>query len=191
MYQSVLVTHHRVPIACLDSGHQGWYASQTPCQDALRPPSHLTESNPRSGPGEDVDVSVFRFTLGIPGFDDKYVPRVIGAVGLLLLAVNHVLGAQPPPAAQTASEVVGGILAALCIVVPLVEDRLSELQPGRGRAAGEAVQGSVNTFALASQLSEQQKKVLYCMAATTSIYAGCVIRIAICHRSSRGRRFRC
>lgn len=118
-----------------------------------------TESKPGSATSEDVDVSVFRFTLGIPGFDDKYVPRVIGAVGLLLLAVNHILGATPPPAAQTASEVVGGLLAMLCIVVPLVEDRLSELQPGKGRAAGEAVQGGINTFALAPSLNEQQKKV--------------------------------
>ena len=132
------------------------------CTAALPTYQHIPipalESKPGSA-GEDVDVAVFRFTLGIPGFDDKYVPRVIGAVGLLLLAVNHALGATPPPSAQTASEVVGGALATLCVVVPLVEDRLSELQPGKGRAAGEAVQGAINTFALAPTLSEQQKKV--------------------------------
>ncbi len=107
-----------------------------------------------------MDVAVFRFTLGIPGFDDKYIPRVIGGVGLLLLAVNHVLGASPPSAAQTTSEAVGIALAALCFVVPLLEDRLAEIQPGRGRvAAGEAVQGGVNTFALHKGLDDQQKKV--------------------------------
>lgn len=49
---------------------------------------------------EDVDVAVFRFTLGIPGFEDRMIPRVVGlAIGGLLL-LNHVLGAQPTPEAQ-------------------------------------------------------------------------------------------
>jgi hypothetical protein len=49
---------------------------------------------------EGLEVAVFRFTLGIPGFDDAYLPRVVGALGLGLLAVNHVLGAQPPSTGQ-------------------------------------------------------------------------------------------
>jgi hypothetical protein len=52
------------------------------------------------GDEEGVDVAVFRFTLGIPGFEDRLIPRVVGAVGAALLALNHVLGAQPAPAAQ-------------------------------------------------------------------------------------------
>jgi hypothetical protein len=47
---------------------------------------------------EDVDVAIFRFTLGIPGFDDRLIPRVVGFVGGALLGINHVLGA--PAAAQ-------------------------------------------------------------------------------------------
>lgn len=45
-------------------------------------------------------MAVFRFTLGIPGFEDRFIPRVVGAAGAALLVVNHVLGAQPAPAAQ-------------------------------------------------------------------------------------------
>jgi hypothetical protein len=52
------------------------------------------------GDEEGVDVAVFRFTLGIPGFEDRLIPRVVGAVGAALLALNHILGAQPAPAAQ-------------------------------------------------------------------------------------------
>lgn len=56
------------------------------------------------GLGDDeVDVAVFRFTLGIPGFDDSNIPRVIGTVVAALVAVNHVLGAQPAPPAQVCS----------------------------------------------------------------------------------------
>lgn len=53
---------------------------------------------------DDIDVAVFRFTLGIPGFDDRLIPRYVGAVLGLLIVVNNLLGAQPPPEAQ-----VGGL----------------------------------------------------------------------------------
>ncbi len=49
---------------------------------------------------EDIDVAVFRFTLGIPGFEDRLIPRVVGVAIGALLAINHVLGAQPTPDAQ-------------------------------------------------------------------------------------------
>jgi hypothetical protein len=39
---------------------------------------------------EDLDVAVFRFTLGIPGFEDRMIPRVVSYVGGGLLAVNHI-----------------------------------------------------------------------------------------------------
>ncbi len=38
---------------------------------------------------DDLDFAVFRFTLGIPGFDDDSIPRVVGILGLLLLSANH------------------------------------------------------------------------------------------------------
>jgi hypothetical protein len=43
-------------------------------------------------------VAVFRFTLGIPGFDDSNIPRVVGAAVALLVAINHAVVADPPPA---------------------------------------------------------------------------------------------
>jgi len=46
-----------------------------------------------------VDFAVFRFTLGIPGFNDDLIPRVIGFLGAALLVVNHVVaGASVTPA---------------------------------------------------------------------------------------------
>lgn len=38
---------------------------------------------------DDVDFAVFRFTLGIPGFDDDLIPRVVGVLGAVLLTANH------------------------------------------------------------------------------------------------------
>ena len=45
---------------------------------------------------------------GIPGFDDALIPRVVGAVGGLLLLVNHLLSESAPTDAQVG----GGRLAA-------------------------------------------------------------------------------
>ena len=62
---------------------------------------HNTGDNEAPPTTSDLDVAVFRFTLGIPGFDDSNIPRVIGAVVAALVAVNHVLsGADPTPPAQ-------------------------------------------------------------------------------------------
>lgn len=48
----------------------------------------------------ELELAVFRFTLGIPGFDDTYIPRVVGGLGLLLLLGNHLLGPGASAGAQ-------------------------------------------------------------------------------------------
>ena len=40
--------------------------------------------------GDDLDFAVFRFTLGIPGFNDDNIPRLVGAFGVALLVANHI-----------------------------------------------------------------------------------------------------
>ncbi|KAG2426849.1 hypothetical protein HYH02_014702 [Chlamydomonas schloesseri] len=120
------------------------------------------ETQRRGGLGDDdIDVAVFRFTLGIPGFDDRLIPRVVGfAIGALLV-LNHVLGADPTPDAQTRSEWLGALLAALCVLVPDIEERLREAMPGRGRQkAADAIAGSANGFFLEPSLPEAAKKEL-------------------------------
>lgn len=49
---------------------------------------------------QEADVQVFRFTLGIPGFEDRYIPRVVGTLGLVLLALNHLNSSNPVPDVQ-------------------------------------------------------------------------------------------
>lgn len=49
---------------------------------------------------EDADIAVFRFTLGIPGFDDALIPRVVGVLGAALLIANHLSDQTQATAAQ-------------------------------------------------------------------------------------------
>jgi hypothetical protein len=110
---------------------------------------------------DDPDIAVFRFTLGIPGFDDALIPRVAGALGAALLVINHLLADGDPSAAQGRAELLGAALAGVAVATPALEARLLEAQPGRGRqaAAGE-VQGSSNVFALGEGLGEAAKREL-------------------------------
>jgi hypothetical protein len=40
---------------------------------------------------EDEDeFAIFRFTLGIPGFDDEDIPRAVGALGALGLCAKQI-----------------------------------------------------------------------------------------------------
>lgn len=57
-----------------------------------------------AGGGEELDVAVFRFTLGIPGFDDALIPRVVAAVGAVALLANHFLSGTEPTEAQARPE---------------------------------------------------------------------------------------
>ena len=106
-----------------------------------------------------LDVAVFRFTLGIPGFDDALIPRVAGCVGAVLLLLNRLLERTPTPAAQERSEIIGLFLATIAFLAPTIEQRLKELQPGRGRAAATGVlEGAANCFAIRHSLTENAKR---------------------------------
>lgn len=43
---------------------------------------------------------MFRFTLGIPGFNDALLPRLVGVLGAALLVANHLTGQGSATAAQ-------------------------------------------------------------------------------------------
>ena len=55
---------------------------------------------PHPAGSEDADIAVFRFTLGIPGFDDALIPRVVGVLGAALLIANHLSDQTQATAAQ-------------------------------------------------------------------------------------------
>lgn len=49
---------------------------------------------------QQLNLSVLRFTLGIPGLDESYLPRWIGYGFGSLLILNHLLGSDSVTAAQ-------------------------------------------------------------------------------------------
>jgi hypothetical protein len=82
---------------------------------------------------------------------------------------------------QSVAEALGVALASLCIAAPAVEQRLRELQPGRGRLAAQGnLPGSVSLFALAPALGEGLKKV--CLSGSVSLSSRSRLH------SARGRR---
>jgi hypothetical protein len=107
----------------------------------------------RGGGGDDMEVAVFRFTLGIPGFDDALIPRVVGFIGAAALLANHLASPQPVSDAQARVEALGAVLAAVAVAAPSVQTRLEELRPGRGRrAAAESVPGGASAFGISETL---------------------------------------
>lgn len=79
----------------------------------------------------DVDLSVFRFTLGIPGFDESNLPRIIGIVFGLLLVLNHILSQNSVTPAQLRSEAVGLVLASIAVCLPFAGKRLKGMSVSR------------------------------------------------------------
>ena len=47
---------------------------------------------------QEDEFAIFRFTLGIPGFEDDDIPRVVGFLGASLLVVNHLASSNPSDA---------------------------------------------------------------------------------------------
>eukprot|EP00850_Spirogloea_muscicola_P019112 SM000183S04006 [mRNA] locus=s183:280176:283150:- [translate_table: standard] len=109
------------------------------------------------GGGPDLDVTVFRFTLGIPGFDDADLPRAVGVLLGALLAANHVASAGAVAPAQWRSEVLGLLLAGLAVATPYLGRRLKRAQGGREALAA---QGSNQSFLLAASLSDAERQEL-------------------------------
>lgn len=108
---------------------------------------------------EDIELAVFRFTLGIPGFDDALIPRVVGIVGAFVLVLNHVLSGEGVDQSQSFTEFVGLILAGVGIAAPDLQRRIEEATPGKGRRPPlESLEGAANVFAISDSLSEAQKQ---------------------------------
>ncbi|GFP87669.1 hypothetical protein PHJA_000910600 [Phtheirospermum japonicum] len=71
-------------------------------------------------PQQQLNLSVLRFTLGIPGLDESYLPRYIGYAFGALLLLNHFVGSDSSSItpAQLRTEALGLSLAAFSAVVP-------------------------------------------------------------------------
>ncbi|CAJ1952648.1 unnamed protein product [Sphenostylis stenocarpa] len=96
------------------------------------PRSSLQDSQPpNSTQQQQLNLSVLRFTLGIPGLDESYLPRWIGYGFGSLLLLNHFIGSDAVAVtpAQLSTEVLGLSLASFSIVLPYLGKFLKGTQP--------------------------------------------------------------
>lgn len=129
---------------------------------------------------DDIELAVFRFTLGIPGFDDSLIPRVVGLLGSFLILINHILSPQPVSDPQTRTEAIGAFLSAVAIAAPTLQKRLEELQPNKGRKApATSVDGASNVFAIDKSVSENIQQELawssYALLKNANICGMCIL----------------
>lgn len=109
-----------------------------------------------AGQDSDAEFAVFRFTLGIPGFDDDQIPRVIGLFGAALLVINHLAAGAYTTPAQGRTEALGAVVSAVCIATPSMQARLKQMQPGRVKGGGSGG----GAFMLAPDLPDAQRQEL-------------------------------
>ncbi|XP_066387619.1 protein COFACTOR ASSEMBLY OF COMPLEX C SUBUNIT B CCB2, chloroplastic-like isoform X3 [Miscanthus floridulus] len=103
---------------------------------------------------QQVNLSVLRFTLGIPGLDESYLPRCIGLGFGALVVLNHLLSPSLTPA-QLRSEALGLCLAAFSATLPF----LGRFLEGADAASRVPLpEGSSQVFVMSENLSAVQKE---------------------------------
>ncbi|EER94628.1 hypothetical protein BDA96_01G344900 [Sorghum bicolor] len=103
---------------------------------------------------QQVNLSVLRFTLGIPGLDESYLPRWIGLGFGALVVLNHLISPSPTPA-QLRSEALGLCLAAFSATLPF----LGRFLEGADAASRVPLpEGSSQVFVMSENLSAVQKE---------------------------------
>ncbi|KAL1555079.1 protein COFACTOR ASSEMBLY OF COMPLEX C SUBUNIT B CCB2, chloroplastic-like [Salvia divinorum] len=124
-------------------------------------PSNLTICRPSSSPTkiccsqnqQQSNLSVLRFTLGIPGLDESYLPRYIGYGFGALLALNHFLGSDSSSitSAQLRMEALGLSLASFSAVVPFLGRFLKGASPTTQKSIHE--EGVEQIFAMSKDIA--------------------------------------
>ncbi|KAI7738128.1 hypothetical protein M8C21_014537 [Ambrosia artemisiifolia] len=112
-----------------------------------------SDVNNSQNQNQQVNLSVLRFTLGIPGFDESYLPRWIGYAFGSLLVLNHLVSSTSttvtPP--QLRTEVLGLSLAAFSVVLPYIGQFLKGANPVVQASIPE---GAEQIFAMSPDISD-------------------------------------
>lgn len=114
----------------------------------------------KNSANQQLNLSVLRFTLGIPGLDESYLPRWIGYGFGSLLLLNHFVGSNSAALttpAQLRTEALGISLAAFSIALPYLGKFLKGAVP-----SGEATlpEGTEQIFLLSQIVSDDVKEDL-------------------------------
>ncbi|KAL0299483.1 UNVERIFIED_CONTAM: protein COFACTOR ASSEMBLY OF COMPLEX C SUBUNIT B CCB2, chloroplastic [Sesamum radiatum] len=108
---------------------------------------------------QQLNLSVLRFTLGIPGLDESYLPRYIGYAFGTLLVLNHFVGSDSSSItpAQLRTEVLGLSLAAFSAVVPYLGKFLKGASPRDQKSLPE---GAEQIFIMSQDIADNMKEDL-------------------------------
>ncbi|CAA0809485.1 Protein of unknown function (DUF2930 [Striga hermonthica] len=107
-------------------------------------------------PQQQLNLSVLRFTLGIPGLDESYLPRYIGYAFGALLVLNHFVGSDysSTTAAQLRTEALGLSLAAFSAIVPYLGKFLKGATPTDQKIIPE---GAEQIFIMSEDVNDDKK----------------------------------
>ncbi|KAF8379425.1 hypothetical protein HHK36_028860 [Tetracentron sinense] len=120
--------------------------------------ARLNNSEETKQQQQQLNLSVLRFTLGIPGFDESILPRWIGYGFGSLLLLNHFVGSNSTiTPAQLSSEALGLSLAAFSIALPYLGKFLKGMTPMDQSTLPD---GNVQIFVMSENLSDTQKEDL-------------------------------
>ncbi|KAJ6294603.1 hypothetical protein OIU76_022646 [Salix suchowensis] len=138
----------------LKTHHQ--YRAKTPRKSIA---IYASGDNPQSQrQQQQLNLSVLRFTFGIPGLDESYLPRWIGYGFGSLLILNHFLGSNSDTTqAQLRTEVLGLSLAAFSAALPYLGRFLKGSAPVD---QGTLPQDAEQIFAMSQNISDAQKEDL-------------------------------
>ncbi|KAK1553981.1 hypothetical protein Q3G72_006128 [Acer saccharum] len=106
---------------------------------------------------QQLNLSVLRFTFGIPGFDESYLPRWIGYGFGSLLVLNHFTFSGSVTSPQLRTEVLGLSLAAFSVALPYLGKFLKGANPMDRATLPE---GAEQIFAMSQNVSNTLKEDL-------------------------------
>ncbi|XP_004512623.1 protein COFACTOR ASSEMBLY OF COMPLEX C SUBUNIT B CCB2, chloroplastic isoform X1 [Cicer arietinum] len=121
-------------------------------QDSQPPPNSIVTNQQQQ-----LNLSVLRFTLGIAGFDESYLPRWIGYAFASLLLLNHFLGSHSITIPQLRTEVLGLSLASFSIVLPYLGKFLKGAQPVDQATLPD---GTQQIFVMSTDIGDSMKEDL-------------------------------
>ncbi|CAI9762395.1 unnamed protein product [Fraxinus pennsylvanica] len=135
---------------------------------------------------QQINLSVLRFTLGIPGLDESYLPRYIAYTFGTLLMLNHFVGSDLSSitSAQLRSEVLGLSLTAFSVVIPY----LGKFLKGASSIDQKSIpKGAEQIFVMSQNISDTLKEDLawgtyILLRNTNSISMFIVVQDALCVR---------
>lgn len=130
-----------------------------------------TESDSPRSDQQQLNLSVLRFTFGIPGLDESYLPRWIGYGFGSLILLNHFSASAPINESQLRSEALGLSLSAFSIALPYFGKFLKGSEAEKRSLPEEGEQVFVISSSIGDSLKEDLAWSTYVLLRNTSTVA--------------------